>query len=155
MDFFLAAREVRHQKLRRKPLIYHGYSLLEMMIVVAIIGVLGAVAVPSYQSYVVTTNRADAQDELVRIMFAQERWQSRRRTYTTDFTDLGLASATDIESSEGEYLISAETCAGGLALTRCVRLRATPKTGGLQAKAGEAFLTIDSRGNKQGKWKDD
>lgn len=44
-----------------------GFTLMELMIVVAIIGVLAAVALPAYQQYVIRSNRADMQAELVQI----------------------------------------------------------------------------------------
>ena len=45
----------------------HGFTLIEMMIVVAIIGVLAAIAYPSYQQYVIKTKRTDMMSEMYNI----------------------------------------------------------------------------------------
>ncbi|GAI02651.1 unnamed protein product, partial [marine sediment metagenome] len=50
-----------------------GFTLIELMIVVAVIAILAAIAYPSYTRYVYRARRADGQDLLMRIAAAQER----------------------------------------------------------------------------------
>lgn len=59
-----------------------GFTLMELMIVVAIIGVLAAVAFPAYQQYVIRSNRADVQAEMIQIAQRIENYKVTRGTYT-------------------------------------------------------------------------
>jgi len=122
-----------------------GFSLIELMIVVMIIGILAAFAYPSYQRYVQETRRTDGQAALMRVMQAQERYFTRTGTYSTDLAgDLNFP-ADPLESDEGFYQVSAAQCDGGAtALTSCVILTATAQ--GVQVVDGN--LTYDSRGQK-------
>ena len=126
-----------------------GFSLIELMVVVSIVGLLTAVAVPSYTAYISRANRVDAKDKLSEAMFEMERFATRNRTYSSDMTDLGYATNPAI-SNEGYYQISAAACGAGI--TVCVNLTATPVAGEYQAETGEVALTLDSRGTKTGKW---
>lgn len=127
-----------------------GFTLMELMIVVAIIGILSAIAYPSYQDYVLRSGRSDGQAWLMRIMQAQERFYSQNQTYTANLGAGGLAMAGDanaaVISEDQRYSITAAACTGATIAT-CVLLSAAPQ--GAQARDNECgTLTLNSRGTK-------
>lgn len=108
-----------------------GFTLIEVMITVAIVGILAAIAYPSYTSYVAKSNRGEGQRELLRIANLQEQYYVDNRTYTSDLTKLGLDKSPFI-TEHGHYSIAATVPAGGATFT----LTATAK--GTQASADSA-----------------
>jgi type IV pilus assembly protein PilE len=83
-----------------------GFTLVEMMITVAIIGILSSVAYPSYIDFVVQSNRAEGLRELVRIANLQEQHYVDNRSYTETMTDLGLNADPFVTENE-HYSIDA------------------------------------------------
>ncbi|WP_018882581.1 MULTISPECIES: type IV pilin protein [unclassified Thioalkalivibrio] len=79
-----------------------GFTLIELMIVVAVVAILAAIAYPSYQNYILKSQRADAHDSLLRIQMEQERWRANNPTYTGSLSDLGLTA----ESDDGHYTLA-------------------------------------------------
>ncbi|GAA5317391.1 MAG: type IV pilin protein [Candidatus Pelagadaptatus aseana] len=124
---------------------HQGFSLIELMVVVAILGLLASIVMPAYQENVRTARRTDAMIILAQIMQAQERFFVNNITYTTALTDLGFASNT-VTSEAGFYQISAQACGGGI--NECVNLVATAQ--GDQVEDGD--LTINSQGLRTGNW---
>ncbi|WOG26413.1 type IV pilin protein [Endozoicomonas sp. 8E] len=78
-----------------------GFSLIELMIVVAIIGIIVAVAIPSYQQYVFESRRTDAHVALTTAAAEQEKFYTYDNAYTTDINNLGGATSPD-----GHYTIA-------------------------------------------------
>ncbi len=76
-----------------------GVTLIELMVVLAIVAILASLAVGSYRRYVLRANRTDATGALLRIQVAQEKYFLQNNAYTTNVTalppaGLGVASPT-------------------------------------------------------------
>jgi type IV pilus assembly protein PilE len=82
-----------------------GITLMELMIVVVIIGILAAIAYPSYRQYVAKAKRNEAKAALLQIATLQERFYLQNNTYTTDMTNVGFAAAGCNMSDTGTYQI--------------------------------------------------
>ncbi len=83
-----------------------GFSLIELMIAVAIVGILSAIAYPSYQQYVLRTHRAEASKLLLTVANLQERYLADYGQYTANLALLGVAE--DGISASGRYQLQVE-----------------------------------------------
>ena len=104
-----------------------GFTLVELMIVVAIVGILAAVAYPSYQDSVRKSRRADGKTALLQSVQVAERWFTQNNTYK----DTPVAAA----SAEGHYTLAFVGDATSFTIT------ATP--GGVQASDPCGALRIN------------
>lgn len=78
-----------------------GVTLLELMIVVAIVALVSAFAFPSYMQYVVNTKRTVATSELLQIADRQQQFFMDNKQYTNDLTDLGYAANPLVLADDG------------------------------------------------------
>jgi len=125
-----------------KSSINTGFTLIELLIAVAIVGILAAVAYPSYTSFVQDSNRTEAQRELLRLANRQEQVFIDRREYTTDMTAIG-ANADPYVTESGNYSIDGTTANDGDTFI----LTATAQ-GSQASDPGCATLTINEVGQQ-------
>lgn len=99
-----------------------GYTLIELMIVVVIVGLLMAYAIPNYQRYVIKSKRTQAQSALLEIAAAEEKHNANYNTYTTvlagtgtDGNSLGLGNADFLQ--QASFYNYAITSANGYTIT--------------------------------------
>ena len=135
-----------------------GFTLIELMIVVVVMGILAMIAYPSYTRFIVESRRTDAQVALTQMAALQEKFFSSCNKYTVAIDSgavnptcdgLGLTSsgtAGEIYSPDKYYLVTVAAIAGGNIATSFVAT-ATPVTGKSQASDGK--FTISSTGVKQ------
>ncbi len=131
-----------------------GFTLIEVMIVVAIVGILAAIAYPSYRDSVLKGRRAQARTALMELLQQQERYMTQNNCYlgfTTSATGVSTASAPSPAADCGgvtatsvpfknfagdslasaSYLLSANACPTGTGtgtqrIAECVQVVATP-----------------------------
>ncbi|MDE2584617.1 MAG: type IV pilin protein [Betaproteobacteria bacterium] len=88
-----------------------GFTLLEVMIVVAIIGILGAIAYPSYQNYIRRAKRAAAESVLLDLAAKQQAYLIDQRAYATSLSSLGFTAPPQEISGDFAFDVTPKTAA--------------------------------------------
>ena len=125
-----------------------GFTLIEMMIVVAIVAILAAVALPAYTQHVVRAARVQAQTELLELASLQEKIFLNSNSYSASVTTayngtsaggLGRTSGT---TNDGRYTLVLDISTPSQTFV----LTATPASGGTQV--GDGNISISESGQR-------
>jgi type IV pilus assembly protein PilE len=122
-----------------------GFTLVELLIVIAIIGIIAAIAYPSYQDSIKKSKRAEAQAALVSFAAAMEKHFTKNNSYldagkSGDTGAPAIFSATaPVGSSSTYYNLTIESASAS-----AYTLRATP----VNSQLGDGYIEIDSVGKK-------
>jgi len=117
-----------------------GFTLIEVMIVVAIVAILAVIAVPSYQSYTLRGHRADAQAYLMNLAQKNQQFFSDNRDYTNDVSSLEAVPSTVSPYYGTPVITKSDGPPPSFTIT------ATPI--GSQASDSCGWLAIDNKGAK-------
>ena len=109
-----------------------GFTLIELMIPVAIVGILAAIAYPAYQDSVRKGKRAEGRTALIDFLQQQERYLSQTGSYlevTPGATGVAFKTFSGDNATSPAYKIGAEACPGSPtpSLRECVRVLAVPQ----------------------------
>ena len=130
-----------------------GFTLIEMIIVVAIIGILASIAYPSYMESVLKGRRAEGRAALTELLQQQERYMTQRNLYlsftnasgTTNPATVPFKTFSGDSQANPAYFLRASACSATISLAECVMVEAVPVRS--DPKAGT--LQVLSTGVKQ------
>lgn len=117
-----------------------GFTLIELMVAIAIIGILASIALPNYLEYVKKGRRAAAQSHLMDVAQRQQQYLLDARSYAADLSTLNVTTPSDVSPY---YTITIEAAD---ATPPTFKVTATPVSG--SAQAGDPTLTLDNAGVK-------
>jgi len=123
---------------------HSGFTLVELMITVIIIGVLAGIAYPSYRNYTQKARRTDGKDALTQLAASQEQFYARCLRYSATITgnaslacdDAGVGLGRTATSPEGHYTLS-------LPVTGVTFFNARATAIGLQTQDDPACQTLE------------
>ncbi|WP_372858232.1 type IV pilin protein [Pseudoalteromonas sp.] len=116
-----------------------GFTLIELMIAVAIVGIIAAIAVPNYSEYVKRASRAEAASALLDAANKQEQYFVDNRAYTASFDDLGINNKTE----NGSFELTVKVVDNN-----AFTITAKPIAGAVKGDADCTSLTINDVGLK-------
>jgi type IV pilus assembly protein PilE len=138
-----------------------GFTLIELLIALVVLGILTAIALPSFNESFRKSRRSEAFAALSGVQQAQERWRTNHSSYTTDMSSTGINLPTT--TSGGYYGIAVDaadpvsysvTATGAAGTTQandgnCVRLRMRSAGGNIFYGSAAATGTFDeAAGNR-------
>jgi len=117
-----------------------GFTLVELMIVVVIVGVLALIAIPSYSSFVKKGNRAAGKAYLMKVAHRQQLYFNDARTFAADEDALNMTQPGRVLDNYNVSVVVVDPNSPPPGFT----VTATPKAG----QVGDGVLVIDNTGTK-------
>lgn len=123
-----------------------GFSLIELLIAIVIVGIVAAIAIPSYNNYFIRGSRSAAQGELMELASIEEKIFLNSNAYSSsitaayDGTSTGGLGKTSGQTTDGKYALSIT------ATSQTYTLTATPVSG--KSQVGDGNISISENGQR-------
>jgi type IV pilus assembly protein PilE len=130
------------RQLRKAAARQPGFTLIELLVAVAIVGILAAIAYPSYTRYVARGNRSAAESFMLEVTSRQERYLVDARQYAPDLTTLSMSVPDTVSGHYGVTLVNVITTPPGYTV------QAVPSGTQATHDTGCGTLTLSSLGSK-------
>ena len=115
-----------------------GFTLIEILIVVALIGLLAAIAIPNYRDYVIKSKRSVVQAYMLDIASREKQYLLDAREYTDSKANLGISDPSDISSNYTVTISNIESTPPSFRITATA----------IGSQAVDGNLTLTSTGEK-------
>lgn len=114
-----------------------GFTLIEVLVTVTVIAIIAAIAIPSYNQYIIKARRVDARSVLTKLLADAEQFRTMNNRYPTP---------NEIPNPQPTYYsITAYPCASG---GDCIEIEANARTGSSQEKDTLCRrMKVDTQGN--------
>lgn len=123
-----------------------GFTLIELMVVVAILGILAALAFPSYTEYTTRSKRAAAASFLLEVASLQERYLLDTRAYSTSLSSLNITVPSEVSAHYSLGTSGSEITVGSAPPSFTITATPTGAQATRDAKCG--YLRLQSDGTK-------
>lgn len=123
-----------------------GFSLIELLVAIVIVGIVAAIAIPSYNNYFIRGSRSAAQGELMELASIEEKIFLNSNAYSSsitaayDGTSTGGLGKTSGQTTDGKYALSIT------ATSQTYTLTATPVSG--KSQVGDGNISISENGQR-------
>jgi type IV pilus assembly protein PilE len=144
---------LRHRTVHVMGRDQNGFSMIELMIAVAIVAILTAIAIPTYQKQVMQSRESSAKSALLDLARREETYYSANNYYTTELDSLGYANINSNtiqvpnNTNEAYYTVTISPASSGTTASSYTAT-ATPVAGSTQVKDPCGTYQIDYLGNQ-------